>query len=96
MLLGSLLGHLCHGVDLASLVLVFAVKFGVMLCQLAEGLTRGRLDLERLNFLEDISTVHSLDDSVGVTNHLLFKDLCILRKHVFLGWLASHRMLNCA
>ena len=50
-----------------------------MLGQIAESLTRGRFDLERLNLLENIGTVHTLNDSIDVAKELFFEHLSILR-----------------
>ena len=74
----ALFGHVSNVRDLLGSLLVLRIKLRVMLGQLAESLTRGRFNLERFDFLENVSAVHSLDHSIDVAHELLFQDFSML------------------
>ena len=79
LIISSFLGCISDSADLISLCLVLVVEFLVMIGKVAESLTRGRFDLERLNLLENIGAVHTLNDSIDVAKELFFEHLSILR-----------------
>ena len=89
-----LLRHVRSGADLLGPIFVLVVKLGIVLCQLPERLTRRRLDVETLDFLQHITTVHALNDGVHIANHLFFEHLCVMRKDVLLGWLIWNTVLD--
>ena len=79
LIVSSLLSCIGDLADLISLSLVIVVEFLVMLGKVTESLTRGRLNLERFDLLENIGAVHTFNNSVYVSHELFFEHLCILR-----------------
>ena len=78
LIFSSFLRCVGDGADLLSLCLVFVVELLVMLGEVAEGLTRGCLDLERFDLLESISAVHTFYDSVYIAKELFFEYFRVL------------------
>lgn len=63
----SFLRKVCDLTDLLGLVFVLIVELCIVLSELSESFTRGRFNLERLNFLKNVGTVHSLDDRINIS-----------------------------
>ena len=80
LLLRALLGQVGDVADLLRSLLSFCVLLRVVLGQLAECLSGGRLNLERLHLFQNIRSVHTLYDRICVPDQLFFEHFGILRK----------------
>jgi len=80
--LGAFLGHVSRGADFLSTRLIIRVQLRVVLCQLAESLTRRRLNLECLKLFESICTVHSFQNGIDIADELLSEHLSVMRENM--------------
>ena len=84
LLICAFLCQVCHRTNLVLLLFTLVLQLCVVLSQLAECLTGGSFNLETLNLLEYVSSVHTLDDSICIANELFFEYFSVLRENLLM------------
>lgn len=83
LLVRAFLRKVCRRTDFLLPLLALVLQFREVLRQVPESLARGCLDLETFDLLQDVGSVHSLDDGIRIANHFFLENLSTLRENLF-------------